>query len=82
MKFDSAANVIEIGTDDFATYANQEATIQLKAVSKKYDVASDTLFLRIKFLGNDPNQDSAAVTSNLEDLIKITQSQIPTFSEE
>ena len=26
---ESASNVIKIGTDDFATYANQEATVQL-----------------------------------------------------
>ena len=33
-KFDSSAKMIEIGTDDFVTYANKEATIQLKVVSK------------------------------------------------
>ena len=64
MKFDSAANVIQIGTDDFATYADQDATIQLKAVSERHDVKSKTLFLRIKFLGNGQNQDSTAITSD------------------
>ena len=33
VKLDSAANLMEIITDDFATYANQEATLKLKVTS-------------------------------------------------
>ena len=29
VRLDFSPNIIEIGTDDFATYANQEATLQL-----------------------------------------------------
>ena len=34
-KFDSSSNTIKIHTDDFETYADKEATIQLKVVSEK-----------------------------------------------
>ena len=43
--------MIKICTNDFATYMNQEATIYMKVASKAKE-KSETLYLRVKFLGN------------------------------
>ena len=34
IRLDSIENIIEIGTNDFETYANKEATVQLRVVSE------------------------------------------------
>ena len=54
VQLDPNSNVVKISTNDFTTYANQEATILLKVASET-KAKSDTLTLRIKFLEEDQN---------------------------
>ena len=56
IKINSTSNMIEISTNDFDTYANQEVTLRLNVVSKtKANSQSETLFLRVNFIGNGQN---------------------------
>ena len=70
--------MIEISTDDFATYANQEALVQLKVVSSENGAKLDTLFFIVKFVGDVQTSESDKSNKKL----KIPPAQIPTLNRE